>query len=375
MVMLTPFRQSTPPATSDILHPMPPQSPPVFATQSKQAQIQQLRRVAQRALQGFDLREPEFRLLNHGFNTVFRVDTADNQRFALRLNVNSRRSLENLRAEVSWLQAIAQDTELSVPKVEPTSQGQALQVLDSPEVGRPVPAVLFHWLSGPNINKRLRTTNMFHLGKAMAVLHEHAEHWVLPPGSALACGDQVLLTDPNRLASIDNAVVPGHALNDERRVLFLAVLEQAQAMLNGLYAQAKPHALHFDLHPWNLKWYRQHLSIFDFDDSAIGIPAQDFSTFWYYLRQHPKHQQLAEQVCAGYETKRTLPIPNTHALETLVAARSLLLANDIVGNENPEIRNYTPKFFANTEVRLRHFLEHGVFDASITAPQHEIAEP
>ena len=45
--------------------------------------------------------------------------------------------------------------------------------------------------------------------------------------------------------------------------------------------------LHADLHNSNLKWCRGRLYVFDFDDSAIGVPMQDLAISAYYLRDEP----------------------------------------------------------------------------------------
>ena len=54
---------------------------------------------------------------------TFRVDTADGCTFSLRINVNSRRSLANIGAEIAWLAALATDTDLVVPVPQRTRGG------------------------------------------------------------------------------------------------------------------------------------------------------------------------------------------------------------------------------------------------------------
>ena len=78
-----------------------------FEDLSTAAQVARIRRTAFAALADYPLEVARLRLLNHGFNTTYRVDTTDGRRFALRINVNSRRSPQNLAAEVAWLTALA----------------------------------------------------------------------------------------------------------------------------------------------------------------------------------------------------------------------------------------------------------------------------
>ncbi len=110
-----------------------------------------LRPVALAALAHYPVEVARLRLLNHGFNTTFRVDTTDGRRFALRLNVNSRRTPQNLAAEAAWLAALAADTELWVPVPQSTREGALTTEVFSPDLGRSLPVALFSWLPGSDL--------------------------------------------------------------------------------------------------------------------------------------------------------------------------------------------------------------------------------
>jgi Ser/Thr protein kinase RdoA (MazF antagonist) len=336
-----------------------------FAQRSSRSQVATLRPIAMQALAAFDLASPRLKLLNHGFNTIFRVDTSDGLRFALRLGINTLRSQANLRAELAWLTALAAETTLKLPHIVPTRSGEAFQLIPSALVGHDLPAVLFAWLPGRNIDENITNENMQAVGRAMALLHQQARQWVLPAGCALPLVQDVLVGMDNHLATMPNDQVLGHALPDARRELFLQVLAQAQAAQDQLYHEQTPMALHFDLHNWNLKWYRKQLAVFDFDDAAWGMAAQDLTNSWYYLRSRKDSHLFEAAMLAGYSQIAAPPLPKPEILEAMIAGRALLLANDIISNANSDIRSYTPKFFANTEVRLRQYLETGRFDASI----------
>jgi hypothetical protein len=55
------------------------------------------------------------------------------------------------------------------------------------------------------------------------------------------------------------------------------------------------------------------------------------------------------------------PAANEYELEALMAARGLLLANDVVSTLNPDFQAIIPSFLEKTENRMRNFLENGVF--------------
>jgi hypothetical protein len=62
-----------------------------FAALTSRRQVNKLRAVALKALRAYPLEVKRLSLLSHGFNTIFRVDDARGQKFALRLNVMARR--------------------------------------------------------------------------------------------------------------------------------------------------------------------------------------------------------------------------------------------------------------------------------------------
>ena len=84
-----------------------------FEDLSRRAQVARLASTARQALRASPIEVRRLQLVSHGYNTIFRVDTVDGRKFALRLNVNSNRTPQQLRAEIAWLTALATDTDLS----------------------------------------------------------------------------------------------------------------------------------------------------------------------------------------------------------------------------------------------------------------------
>lgn len=323
-----------------------------FAALSQRAQVARLRPLAHAALHAYGLEVRALRLLNHGFNTTFRVDTADGRRFALRLNVNSRRTREQIGAEMAWLAALAQDTDLRVPTPQHTVSGELLARVYSQELGRDLPAALFSWLPGRDLGDGATPAQMREVGRATATLHAHARSWTVPGGTALRLLDQPLMDVPDNFAGDHEGLTP------ERREVIGIVLDRVAATLHTLYARETPHALHADLHPWNLRWARGQLAVFDFDDSGIGLPVQDLAIAAYYLRPRG---ELEEALLAGYAASATLPASTDAEYETLIAGRNLVLLNDLLTNTTADIRALLPRYLPNTVTKLRHFLHTGVF--------------
>lgn len=323
-----------------------------FAAMSQRAQVARLRPLAHAALRAYGLEVGALRLLHHGFNTTFRVETVQGPRYALRLNVNSRRTEQQIGAEMAWLTALAQDTALRVPAPQRTLDGALMTHVPSPELGRELPAALFSWLPGRDLGERATPAQMREVGRAAATLHAHARSWTPPEGTGLKGLDHPLMDSP------DNFAADREGLTPERREVIQAALQRVADVLRDLYARDTPHALHADLHRWNLRWARGHLAVFDFDDSGIGLPVQDLAIAAYDLRPRG---ELEGALLEGYAAQATPPAYTDAQYETLLAGRNLVLLNDLLDNTTADLRALLPRYLPNSVTKLRHFLDTGVF--------------
>lgn len=326
----------------------------MFEERSAAAQVARTRLVALAALAKYPITVGALRLLNHGFNTIFRVDTTDGRVFALRVNVNSRRSAGNLAAEMAWLAALSNDTDLHVPTPQPNNEGALITWIWMDDLQRDLPVALFGWLPGPNLGRieNASPTQLRAVGRAAAILHTHAANWVMPANAQLPLIDSALMDCPNRLAADHELLTP------ERRIVLDAALAEVEKHYRELFDDAVPRALHADLHLGNLKWNRGQLSVFDFDDSGMGLPMQDLAIAAYYLRP-AAHLEAA--MLEGYADIAPLPMYSSAQYEAIVASRNLVLLNDMVDTANADFRALLPTYLLSTITKLRNYLDAGVY--------------
>ncbi|MDP2292196.1 MAG: phosphotransferase [Actinomycetota bacterium] len=323
-----------------------------FEERSVRGQVARLRPTALEALRAYPIEVTGLRLLQHGFNTTFRVDTADGTRYALRVNVNSRRTEANIAAEMAWLAALATDTELWVPTPQRTRDGALMTHVFSPDLGRELPAALFAWLPGRTLGTKATREQMRATGRATAILHQHGAQWRMPDGAGLPAIDTILMDVPDNLSG------EHRLLDDDAHAVIDAATAQIQGHYDTLFAGAARQPLHADLHIWNLHWYRGRLAVFDFDDSGIGVPVQDLSISAYYIRDN-----LAQEAALldGYQEVRPLPSFTTDQYEAMVASRNLVLLNDIVTTTNAEFLAILDRYVPRSITKLRAYLDTGVF--------------
>jgi len=323
-----------------------------FGELSTRAQIARLRKVALAAAAQYPVEVRSLRLLQHGFNTTFRVDTASGEKFALRLNVNSKRTAANLAAEAQWLWALGQDTDLWVPVPQHTISGDLTTSVWSPDLDRNVKAVLFSWLPGKELGDEPTAPKMREVGRTLAVLHRHGAAW-RPQGEAtLPVLDRPYWEMPNRL------IEENSPLNAAQIDVVSRVMEGVSQVVAELFAQGVAQPIHTDPHNWNMKWCRGRLSIFDFDDSAVGPPVFDLAIATYYLRPQ---QESAAAMIEGYRAESPLPVYTAEQFEALVAHRNVLLLNDLLATLHSEPRALLPRYIANTEIKLRGYLDTGTY--------------
>ena len=327
-----------------------------FADLSRGRQVSRLRRAGYEVLRRHDLSAYRLKLIAHGFNTTFRVENASGGLLALRINVNSRRSRENVRAEVAWVAALGRDTALGVPRPIVAPDGSEVQCVPVDDLPDPKPAVLYSWLPGQLLEHFLTADRIAQLGEVTAALHAHATNWIPPPGTSLIEGRRVFYDTPAVLWDD-----PHPLLTDELRALFRAAWERAQAALDRLWAFRTPRPIHHDLHPGNLVWLhdRDRLMVFDFDDALWGYPEQDLAITEYYLRRSPNWEPAWDEALrAGYE-RGGGSWPDERAMEDLCAGRAAYLANDVLQTLNPEMTALIPVFFERATRRLRTWQETG----------------
>lgn len=327
-----------------------------FVDLTPRAQVHRLRSAARDALAQYPIDVAGLRLMSHAYNTSFRVDTADGRRFALRINVQSRRRPEWIAAEMAWQAAIAADTDLWVPTPLRTRDGALTASVWFEPLETTLRAVVYSWLPGRDLGDAVKPAQMRVVGAAMATLHAHASSWQLPTGTALPLFDDTLFGDPDRMTGHDRSPM----VTAEQAAVLARALAEARRHQAAMFAGATPIAVHADLHQWNMKWCRGRLSIFDFDDSGRGVPLQDLAISAYYVRR--VDPALERALHEGYASLRTLPDVTGEQYEAYIAGRNLLLLNDVLATNNAETRAALATYLPTSVARLRRWLDTGTYE-------------
>jgi Ser/Thr protein kinase RdoA (MazF antagonist) len=319
-----------------------------WAELTESGQLRRLRPLAMAALQRYDIEPHRLRLIGGFTNAIFRVDTAT-ERFALRVDYHQDHSDADVDNELTWLSAIAEDTDLGVCRLVRAADGSQYVYATATGVPTPRRCVLFHWVPGRPLADNPTEEGYFQLGQLSAGLHTHGRSFK-PPHEPLTWDrifywpeevDPVVIYEPRLSQYLDSK---------RRRILdsTIAALEPAFARLDPIERQT----IHGDLHPWNVHRYRKRLVALDFEDVTWGHPVQDIAITLFYERDHAAYEDLRAAFGDGYRSVRQWPVSYEGELEHFMAARSVMFVN-YVANLRSDPSDYYDVVFP----RLQRFLD------------------
>jgi Ser/Thr protein kinase RdoA (MazF antagonist) len=319
-----------------------------FEDLTNTGQARRLRATAFAALDPFAIRVRRLRLITNEFNAVFRVDSEDDERFMLRVNIPRRRTLNEVRAEVAWLRALASETDVGVPTPMPTPDGEFVVTVAADGVPELRHCVAFRWIDGVKLANRLSESTVAALGELTAKLHEQAADWTPPPGLRTWDTPFPLDDHPSHLVGVE----PGD------RPTFDRALEMIEAVLERS-GDRPTRMIHGDLHQDNVLVSGRKLVAIDFDDALLGHPVQDIGVTFWNLREEPRYDVLRDAYRRGYE--RVSPWPETEPgdIEAFVADRSMMLIDYSLREADPEEIASRPGFIQREVAHLRRWIEQG----------------
>jgi Ser/Thr protein kinase RdoA (MazF antagonist) len=338
----------------------PSQAVTDFASLTRRGRARRLRLLARRALQERGLGEASLSFLADDNNTLFRAGLPGGAGFVVRIGVHGpvAHSPSEAGAETAWLAALA-SSGLAVPEPVPDRLGRLVSVLAAPGVPGERVVVVFRWLPGRPLADRLSPAIVTAYGRLAAQLHEHAAGFRPPGDPSLPRYDRLF---PFQQPEVLFTAEAGPLLPIDRRVVFRQAADRVEQALARLRATSPPRLLHGDLHVWNVLEHRGRLMAIDFEDLMWGWPIQDIATAFYYLQHRPDSAALLESFRSGYEQISPWPEAEPGELQVFIAARALVLANDVLQMPPETLGDLdVPEFFARMERRLRAMLEGGRF--------------
>lgn len=316
-----------------------------FKDLSHDDQIARVTVLAERLCKNYFAEVSSIELINFEFNATFRVRSGPNQ-YALRLNINSLRTEENIRAEVAFIDFLGRTKSVKVPQPVPAISGEFIVTATMDSLDRPINSVMYSWLQGSEVGDDPSGEQLFALGATMAQMHKAVANFELPERATLPEFDDFFWRTEDFLFSTYSKLAENQkrTLNQARQAI--------EAISRRFFARDLKIVIHADLHGWNLMWDAGAIAIFDFDDSGIGLPIQDLATALYYLDTDEQDIALLD----GYRSVAPIPEYSEIEMEALLLQRRMLLLNYLYETSNREHQELLPKYLEETMKRASNFL-------------------
>jgi Ser/Thr protein kinase RdoA (MazF antagonist) len=301
-------------------------------------------RRAEAALERYGIRNARLRLLRSGFKQVFRVTSPTGEEFALRMyglphaDVETRspdvglrtgatlRSPDALRAQLTWLSALASETDLLVPEPVRTLEGSLVGHVSVEGVPGERHFTLVRWVSGRSKKEDLSPADFALAGSFVGRLHRHAARYASAEDAALPRWDWYWpFGDSVPLWSIGEVFY-----SSEQMAVFEAAARRVREDLEALGEGRDVFGvIHRDLGLDNLVFRDGTVGAIDFDLCGLGHYLLDVAAAIASLR--PFHVERLDLMCEsffeGYDRERPLPAGYRRHLRTFDVMRRVAAIN------------------------------------------------
>jgi len=324
--------------------------------------VAELQIMVQRGLPNWGLSAAtRVQLLNLSENATFALnDPSAGRNLALRVHRVGYSSAAQIRSELAWINALIRDDAIETAAPVPGSNGELVQVLESPSGKQPRYAVAFDWLPGTAPDSSIDAVPWFErLGELTARMHRQARAWTQPAGFQ------------RRRWDLDGMVGLNGYWGSWRAAIGLdraggAALEEALIHIRHRIERYGMGAdrfglVHADLRLANLLVDGAHLRIIDFDDCGFSWFMYDFATAVSFIEHEPVVPQLLQAWSIGYRNFAPLEVDDIAEIPTFVVLRRILLTAWLASHaEVPFARQFGATHTEGT-VRLAQQLLRGRF--------------
>ena len=235
-------------------------------SQADEASGQRYEPLARRALEAYELEATELTLIGHDWNDTFRVETADGKDYALRVYLAQHRSDDEIRVELAWLDALASESVVGVPRPLRSATGSLFEWVQHAEIPEPRRVAVFTWVPGDPLGDDPEPSHVSSFGEGAARLHEHGRSFLHVEG--LRRWDSLFLQgDAGELFAEQNADI----VSPPARAVFERAVHATREALGRLGASnEQPRIVHGDLHQDNVFVHDGNVWFLDFDDCLLG---------------------------------------------------------------------------------------------------------
>ena len=117
-----------------------------FFDLSAEEQQKSLTAFASELLKSYGIYDAKVSCINFEFNATFAVESESGVKYALRMNINSTRTVENMQAEVEWVRHLNRTSGINTPTPIATLKDQYIVSGLHTDSGQTLNGVMYSWL-------------------------------------------------------------------------------------------------------------------------------------------------------------------------------------------------------------------------------------
>lgn len=280
----------------------------------------------------------------HSYNNhVYCVETADQQRYSLRICGFPNMQRRSMADEMVWLDFVAQHNPRLAPRPIANDCGEFVTAIATPTGQRL--SCLFAWLEGRELRGAATPTALQKMGERVAALHTIARAFPFPDATSAFRSDYRY--DQSLLVSHRDWIEKRRdQIGAEQVALLDRAIDYVVTALNRFgTTRANYGVIHADLTLDNVLVQDEEIAIMDFEQLGRGHYLYDLTVLWTELHNQPAAMApLWQSFVAGYATVADLPFTYEAELNPFIVAIQLNTLDWIYNAFNPAVRaEYGPQ--------------------------------
>jgi len=295
--------------------------------------------------------ETPLRLLSLSENATYLVQD-DDKPIVLRVHRPGYHSLEAIRSELAWMQALRAETSVTTPELVAANDGTDVVVAEVDGDVLHVDAVTF--VAGCTAEEDPEAVGFDELGRLTAVMHEHARNWRFPPGFTRFRWDLETILGP-RARWGNWRLAPG--LTDADLAVIQRAADDITAKLTEFGSTPDRFGLvHADMRLANLMVdpadVAAGITVIDFDDCGWSWYLTDVGAAVSFIEDTPAGERIIAEWLTGYFEAGSFPAEHLALIPSFVMMRRIMLTAWIASHHDADAAIGVGEQFAPDTARL-----------------------
>jgi|GEM_PF-477363 len=313
-----------------------------------------LTKLVRLALAKYDIDLKSLKYYLEETNIFYRLSDINGKKYTLKIFREESTTLEDNLAEVFFLDEVKKNSDIVVPTVIKSKDGESIVVITSEYFDTPKRIALYEWVEGRLFADCTTMERFYSLGKATAKLHIATENTNIPSNLNIKKWDKVFYFADEEIVYKNEKYQD--FLDDNFYNAMDFIVPYLNKCLAKHYVNTKIQLLHGDLNPWNVLVHKEEIRFIDFEDNILGIPLHDIAIMLFYYRHSKNYDyyEVRNHFLKGYRSIKELPQFTDYDMDVLIIARLVNFLNYVLVIEEDE-EEYCKKWIKSVEEFIKRY--------------------